>query len=121
MELEGIPILADTNGYLQAIESDERVEIAREQKLVFLLHYRPGHFLIKGRPLGKIVVEGPMNESMAQCLSTSGRICMFFPIKNFIPTVFFSITQSIQELYFWLKESSVLSIAVRAFASSKCI
>lgn len=89
MELEGIPILADTSGSLQAIESDERVEIAREQKLVFLLHYRPGHFLIKGRPLGKIVVEGPMNESMAQCLSTSGRICMFFPIKNFIPTVFF--------------------------------
>lgn len=89
MELEGIPILADISGYLQAIESDERVEIARDQKLVFLLHYRPGHFLIKGRPLGKIVVDGPMNESMAQCLSTSGRICIFFPIKNFIPTIFF--------------------------------
>jgi uncharacterized membrane protein len=65
MELEGIPIPADTSGYLQAIESDKLVEITREQNLIFLLYFRPGHFLVKGRPLGQILIEGTMNETLA--------------------------------------------------------
>ncbi len=63
---EGIPIPAETSGYLQAVESEKLMKIAREHNLVFLLHYRPGHFLIKSLPLGIILVEKPMEQSLAQ-------------------------------------------------------
>jgi uncharacterized membrane protein len=66
IQQEGIPIPAETGGYLQAVESEKLMKIAREHNLVFLLHYRPGHFLVKGLPLGKILVEEPMEQSLAQ-------------------------------------------------------
>lgn len=69
MEQEGIPVPADTGGYLQAVESDKLMNIMREHNLVLLLHYRPGHFLIKGLPWGRILSEGPIPQSLARCLN----------------------------------------------------
>ncbi|WP_447962971.1 DUF2254 domain-containing protein [Nitrospira sp. Ecomares 2.1] len=60
IEKEGMEIKADIGGYLQAIENDALMEIAREQNLVIFLHYRPGHFITKGASLAKVLALGPM-------------------------------------------------------------
>ena len=65
MEKEGNDIKAEVSGYLQAIENNSLVEIAREQNGVILLHYRPGHFIIKGASLAKIVAGGPIDISVS--------------------------------------------------------
>ncbi len=65
MEKEGNDIKAEVSGYLQAIENNSLVEIAREQNGVILLHYRPGHFIIKGASLAKIVADGSIDTSVS--------------------------------------------------------
>jgi uncharacterized membrane protein len=64
IEKEGTDIKAEVGGYLQAIENSSLVEIAREQNGVIFLHYRPGHFIIKGASLAKIVADGPIDTSV---------------------------------------------------------
>ena len=66
MDKEGIEIQAETNGYLQAIENNSLVDIAREENLIVLLHYRPGHFIIRGASLAKIVAGGPLGILVSQ-------------------------------------------------------
>ena len=65
IEQEGTELTADTSGYLQAIESEQLIEIAREQKLMLLLHYRPGQFIIKETSFGKVLADGRWDPSLA--------------------------------------------------------
>ena len=58
IDREGVEIPAETSGYLQAVESDTLMEIAQEENLVVLLHYRPGQFVIKETAIGKILPQG---------------------------------------------------------------
>ena len=66
IEKEGMVIKAEVGGYLQAIENDGLMKIAREQNLVIFLHYRPGHFITKGASLAKVVALGPMTDVVSQ-------------------------------------------------------
>ncbi|MBA3611856.1 MAG: DUF2254 domain-containing protein [Nitrospirales bacterium] len=66
MEREGITIQAEVGGYLQAIKDDSLIKFATEQNLIVLLHFRPGHFIIKGASLAKIVVEGQIEATISQ-------------------------------------------------------
>lgn len=66
---EGIDIPAETGGYLQAIETYRLVDLARKHRLVMLLHYRPGHFIIKGTPLVTVLAENTVAPSLAKNLN----------------------------------------------------
>ena len=66
IEKEGMEIKAEVGGYLQAIENDGLMDIAREQNLVIFLHYRPGHFIAKGASLAKVLALGPMADVVTQ-------------------------------------------------------
>ncbi|HSF09981.1 MAG TPA: DUF2254 domain-containing protein [Nitrospirales bacterium] len=69
IEKEGMDVKAEVGGYLQAIENDELMEIARDQNLVILLHYRPGHFITKGASLAKVLALGPMADVVSQSIN----------------------------------------------------
>ncbi|GJL57777.1 MAG: hypothetical protein NPIRA03_06340 [Nitrospirales bacterium] len=66
IETEGMDIKAEIGGYLQAIENNALMEIAREQNVVIFLLYRPGHFITKGATLAKILALGPMADIVSQ-------------------------------------------------------
>lgn len=69
IEKEGMDVKAEVGGYLQAIENDELMEIARDQNLVILLHYRPGHFITKGASLAKVLAIGPMADFISPSIN----------------------------------------------------
>ncbi|WP_342347903.1 DUF2254 domain-containing protein [uncultured Nitrospira sp.] len=69
IERDGLEIKAEIGGYLQAVENNALLEIAREQNLVVFLHYRPGHFITKGASLAKIIVLGPMADFVSHSIN----------------------------------------------------
>lgn len=66
IEKEGMEIKAEVGGYLQAIENDGLMDIARERNLVIFLHYRPGRFITMGASLAKVLALGPMTDIVSQ-------------------------------------------------------
>jgi uncharacterized membrane protein len=54
LEREGSAVPALTSGYLQFIGYPELLAIAEQADAVVELAYRPGHFVIAGRPLAKV-------------------------------------------------------------------
>jgi uncharacterized membrane protein len=51
---QGDEVLASTSGYLQAIENDTLLHLARDNDLVLKILHRPGHFIVKGTPLVEV-------------------------------------------------------------------
>ncbi|HEV3451371.1 MAG TPA: DUF2254 domain-containing protein [Acidimicrobiia bacterium] len=54
LEREGVGIPAPSSGYLQAIGHHRLVQIAGDSDAIVQLAYRPGHFIIRGRPLAVV-------------------------------------------------------------------
>jgi len=54
VDAEGVVIPALESGYLQFVAFSQLVRIAEEAGAVIHLAHRPGHFVIAGRPLGKV-------------------------------------------------------------------
>jgi uncharacterized membrane protein len=48
---EACPVVAREDGYLQLVDSDDLMTVAKEHDLVLQLHYRPGHYIVAGSPL----------------------------------------------------------------------
>ncbi|MCW5785810.1 MAG: DUF2254 domain-containing protein, partial [Nitrospirales bacterium] len=69
IEKEGMEIKAEMGGYLQAVENNALMEIAREQNLVIFLHYRPGHFITKEASFAKILALGPMADFVSHSIN----------------------------------------------------
>jgi uncharacterized membrane protein len=69
LEKEGTEIPAQGGGYLQAIDGDKLVEIAQKENLIVLLHYRPGHFLIKGAPIGTVLADKTITPEVIKSLN----------------------------------------------------
>lgn len=69
IEKEGMEVKAEIGGYLQAVENEALMEIAREQNLVVFLHYRPGHFITKGASLAKVLALGPMADFVTHSIN----------------------------------------------------
>jgi uncharacterized membrane protein len=51
METGGTIVRTSASGYLQYLRHDRLIRVAREANAVIHLLYRPGHFLVQGRPL----------------------------------------------------------------------
>jgi uncharacterized membrane protein len=54
MDAEGIRVDSTVSGYLQHVAYRPLVEIASRHDAVIRLDYRPGHFLVAGRPLATV-------------------------------------------------------------------
>jgi uncharacterized membrane protein len=50
-EREASPIQANSSSYVQAIDTDQLMQIATKNNILLQLHRRPGDFVIKGSPL----------------------------------------------------------------------
>jgi uncharacterized membrane protein len=54
LDTTGAVIPTPASGYLQYLRHDRLIRIAREADAVIHLPYRPGHFLVQGRPLAVV-------------------------------------------------------------------
>jgi uncharacterized membrane protein len=66
---EGGPILARRNGYLQILDYDYLVSIAREQDLVIEACFRPGHFIVQGCTVARVLPAEKVNESLTDAIN----------------------------------------------------
>jgi uncharacterized membrane protein len=65
-ELQGAAVTASSSGYLQSIDNDGLMNLARDNDLVILLKCRPGDFLTHAHELAQIRPRGRMSEQLAQ-------------------------------------------------------
>ena len=63
---EASPIKATGEGYLQAIDDDELMKIARQYNLLVRLTTRPGKFIVKGSDLARVSPQKQVNQSLNQ-------------------------------------------------------
>jgi len=54
LDRAGAPVVASTSGYLQFVGYAQLVDIAFRTDAVIRLRYRPGHFIVAGRPLAEV-------------------------------------------------------------------
>jgi len=57
------------SGYIEAVDSDRLVALAREHEVVLRLDHRPGDFVIAGGPLAAVWPPGRASESLAAALN----------------------------------------------------
>jgi uncharacterized membrane protein len=58
IEARGGVVLASKSGYLQFVGYAQLEKIAKLVDAVILLEYRPGHFIVAGRPVAKVFPQG---------------------------------------------------------------
>lgn len=63
---EAFEIVANNSGYLQAIDNEALMEVAKGNDLFICIKYRPGHFVIKGKDLALIWPEGRMSPAIEE-------------------------------------------------------
>lgn len=63
---EASPIKATGEGYLQAIDDNELMKIARQYNLLVRLKTRPGKFIVKGSDLAMVFPEKQVTKSLKQ-------------------------------------------------------
>lgn len=66
---EASPILATSSGYLQAIDDDKLMKIAKSKQLLVRLKHRPGKFVVKGSELIVLWPGERVNEKLTQQLN----------------------------------------------------
>jgi len=59
------PVEADEDGYLQRIDADALMALAEREDLLLRLERRPGHYLVKGRPLVMVWPAERVTEELA--------------------------------------------------------
>lgn len=65
-DAEASPIKATRDGYLQAIDDDELMKIARHYDLLIRLKTRPGKFIVKGSDLAMVLPGERVNQNLKQ-------------------------------------------------------
>lgn len=62
------PISVQKQGYLQTIDDQQLIKIAKNHNLVVRLNYRPGDFLMRGDPLIEVWPKDAINKDLAKKL-----------------------------------------------------
>ena len=65
------PVVADEDGYLQRIDADALMALAEQEDLLLRLERRPGHYLVKGRPLVKVWPADRLTDDLALRLNAA--------------------------------------------------
>ncbi|MCA1991319.1 MAG: DUF2254 domain-containing protein [Coleofasciculus sp. S288] len=63
---EAFPILATGNGYLQAIDNEQLMKIAKSEDLLLRLEQCPGKFIVQGSEIVKVFPGERVNEKLAK-------------------------------------------------------
>ena len=63
---EARPVAADKDGYLQSIDGEALLEMAKKQDLVIRLLRKPGNYIVAGRPLVLILPGSQVTEQLAK-------------------------------------------------------
>ena len=71
IDCEGSEVLAKSSGYLQAVDGQRLVEIAREHKCCIRLFYRPGHFVIEDSALCVVFPAPSEIESVSEAVNNA--------------------------------------------------
>lgn len=64
-------VTADETGYIQLIDQDRLVDIAREHDLVLRLHYQPGDFARTGSVLARVHSKAGVDDDVAEALAAA--------------------------------------------------
>ena len=51
---EGLPVHSPSTGYLQTVDAEGLLELAKEYNMVILLHRRPGHFIVRNQRIATL-------------------------------------------------------------------
>lgn len=70
-QAEAIAILANSSGYVDAIQDAPVLKLAKEHNLVIRLAYRPGHFAVRGTPLAWAWPADRVTDAIAKQLNQS--------------------------------------------------
>ena len=92
MDGAGAVIPTPASGYLQYLRHDRLIRIAREADAVIHLPYRPGHFLVQGRPLA---VVWPA-EAAPHVAANLGRGQITGPYRTLTQDISFGIDQLVE-------------------------
>ncbi|WP_026736320.1 DUF2254 domain-containing protein [Fischerella sp. PCC 9605] len=65
-EEEAYPIRANGTGYLQAIDNEELMQIARKHNLLLRVKFRPGKFIVKGSDLVMVFPGERVNQKLVK-------------------------------------------------------
>lgn len=65
-EEEAFPVIAESSGYVQAVDSEEVMRLAIEHDLILRLEHRPGNFITKGATLAQVWPRQRFNAKLAK-------------------------------------------------------
>lgn len=65
------PVLATGDGYLQAIDANSLMTLAREKNLCLWVQRRPGHYIIAGMPLVQVNTNEPVSEELTSQINAA--------------------------------------------------
>jgi uncharacterized membrane protein len=64
-EAESRALPGEVDGYLQIIDADALMELARQENLVIGIEYRPGHYIVKGTVLVRVYPRAKCTDEIA--------------------------------------------------------
>jgi uncharacterized membrane protein len=90
LERQAIPVPADRDGYLQAVDADALMELAEREDLFLRLEQKPGQYVVKGRPL---VMSWPAGRSTGDVASRINAAFVIGNQRTSVQDIGFSIDQ----------------------------
>lgn len=124
---EGMQIAAQGSGYLQAINMEDLINLARESDLVLRLHYRPGEFIAEGAILahawprehwdGKLAAR--LNDAMIRGRQRTDEQDMGFAINQLVEVALRALSPGINDPFTAMTCLDWLSAALARIAQRK--
>ena len=65
------PITLSCNGYIQAIDDDQLMQIAKGNGLLIKIYQRPGHFVVKGGEVARVLPRDRVTKQIAEQISSA--------------------------------------------------
>ncbi|WP_425615285.1 DUF2254 domain-containing protein [Anatilimnocola sp. NA78] len=90
---EAVPMVATHSGYIDVINGEALIKLAREHDLIFRLAYRPGHFVIEGTTLAWAWPTQPATEEVSRSLN---RAFIFASQRTPFQDVEFAVDQLVE-------------------------
>ena len=88
----GVVVHAPSTGYLQFIRLRALVRVAEDLDAVIWLHYRPGHFLVQGRPIATVWPA----EAGAAVEASFARAHLTGPVRTLTQDIAFAVDQLVE-------------------------
>jgi uncharacterized membrane protein len=117
---EACPVLSTCNGYIQRIDTDWLIKIAKDNDLLFRVLYRPGKFVVKGSELVKVWPGERVNQKLAAHINKAF-ICgsqrtqeqdVEFPIKQLVEMAIRAISPAVNNPFTAIRCIDHLSAAL---------